>query len=145
MDNTQPAGISDRMTYFFDSGIKFTCRQCGQCCTGETGTIYTAPVELQPIANFLHLSVQELIGWALYPYKDSYSIKERADGACIFYSGGCSIYPVRPAQCRSFPFWITTMRSAYAWKHTVRACPGIGHGRLYTRGEILAILDWSPV
>lgn len=145
MFNHPEWSVSDRMTYFFDSGIRFSCQKCGTCCTGEPGTIYVSSQEIQQIADFLHLSVQDLINQALYPYTNSYSIKERLEGSCFFYDRGCSIYPVRPAQCRSFPFWTKTLRSAYAWKQAARACPGIGNGRLYTRDEILGILEWAPI
>ena len=49
-----------------------------------------------------------------YLRKDSYrpSIKELKIGpdnfSCIFFNhetNGCEIYPVRPEQCRTFPFW----------------------------------------
>ncbi|WP_161635204.1 YkgJ family cysteine cluster protein [Desulfovermiculus halophilus] len=145
MPERQAVAVSDRMTYFFDSGVRFTCRQCGQCCTGDSGTVYVSGPEIKAIAEFLHCSVQELCARALYPFKDSYSIQEDSDGSCLFYRGGCSIYPVRPAQCRSYPFWTKAMRSAYAWKQTARECPGIGCGRLYSRDEILDVLEWSPV
>jgi Fe-S-cluster containining protein len=137
--------ISDRMTYFFDAGLHFSCRQCGQCCTGDPGTIYVSSREIERIAVFLGLTVPDFTRHALLPFKDSFTLKERTDGACLFFHNGCSIYPVRPAQCRSFPFWLKHMRSTYAWKQAARACPGIGQGRLYTREEILDILAWSPL
>lgn len=143
MVNTSVCSASDHMRYFFESGLRFSCQQCGQCCTGEPGTIYVSSWEIENIALFWGVSVAVCIKQALLPYKDSYTIKERPNGACLFYQNGCTIYPVRPNQCRSFPFWIQTMRSAYAWKQTAKVCPGIGHGRLYTREEILAVLESS--
>ncbi|MFO7875947.1 MAG: YkgJ family cysteine cluster protein [Desulfovermiculus sp.] len=136
---------SDHMRYFFDSGLRFSCQQCGQCCTGESGTIYVSSFEIKKIASFWDVSVTVFIQQALLPYKESYIIKERPGGACLFYQDGCTIYPVRPTQCRSFPFWTQSMRSTYAWKQAARACPGIGQGRLYSREEILDILEWSPL
>jgi len=145
MPEPRKCSISDRIAYFFDSGLRFSCQQCGQCCTGEPGTIYLSGKDTQNIADFLHISIQDLIRQALYPLKDCFSIREDRNGACLFYDQGCSIYPVRPAQCRSFPFWVQALRSSYAWKQTARSCPGIGRGRLYTREDILDILEWSPL
>lgn len=144
MHKQAEGAVSDRITYFFDSGLRFSCQQCGECCTGEPGTIYVTSLEITSIADFLHLSIQDFTNQALYPYRDSYTIKERPDGACLFYDTGCIIYPVRPAQCRSFPFWLQTLRSPYAWKQTAKTCPGIGYGRLFSREEILAVLESSP-
>jgi hypothetical protein len=55
------------------------------------------------------------------------SLKERSAGnefACIFLDDGktCAIYPVRPEQCRRFPFWdyFRTRREELA-----RQCPGV--------------------
>ncbi len=125
--------------YFFDGGIQFTCRQCGRCCTGESGTIYVAPAELPHIAEFLGVSPDALIARDLYAFKDSYSIRELADGRCRFYRGGCLIYDVRPFQCRAFPFWFANLRSAARWREVERACPGIGEGRRFTKEEILSV------
>lgn len=137
--------ISNQMAYFFDSGLRFSCLQCGHCCTGEPGTIYVSSQEIERISFFLDVSIHTLIRQTLLPYRDSYTIKERRNGACLFYEQGCTIYSVRPSQCRSFPFWRTILRSPYAWKQTAKACPGIGQGRLYARKEILDILESSPL
>ncbi len=57
-----------------------------------------------------------------------YSIKEIKTGdnyACLFFDkekNGCGIYPVRPEQCRTFPFW------PYFREHPEEAfeeCPGV--------------------
>jgi uncharacterized protein len=129
----------DQRSYFFDAGIHFACRQCGQCCTGETGTIYVAPAELSAIADYLEVREAELIARDLYPFKDSYSIRELPDGRCRFFQSGCMIYAVRPFQCRSFPFWFDNLRSAARWQEVQRLCPGVGQGRHYNKEEIMAI------
>ncbi|MFW5971550.1 MAG: YkgJ family cysteine cluster protein [Desulfovermiculus sp.] len=137
--------VSDRMSYFFDSGIRFTCQQCGKCCTGEPGTVRVDFQEMVKIADFLGISIHSLKLRFLLPYNDGLTVKEAPNGSCLFFDQGCRIYPVRPQQCRSFPFWLKYMRSTYAWKQAAMACPGIGQGRLYTREEILDILEWSPL
>jgi hypothetical protein len=122
---------------FLRSGIYFSCQGCGSCCTGESGTIYVAQAEVPAIAAFLGLDSQELIARHLYPFQDSYSIREDDQGACHFYQQGCLIYAVRPWQCKSFPFWFKNLRSARNWHLTRKECPGIGQGRWYSPEEIL--------
>ncbi|MFW6054367.1 MAG: YkgJ family cysteine cluster protein [Thermodesulfobacteriota bacterium] len=133
--------LSDRCFYFFDQGLRFECQRCGACCTGEPGTVYVAPGEVGPIAAHLGMGQAALVRDLLYPFRDSYSIKEDARGNCLLYSDGCRIYPVRPVQCRTWPFWFKNLRSRYAWKQAASQCPGIGKGPVHTRKEILALLD----
>jgi Fe-S-cluster containining protein len=130
-------------SYFFDEGIYFACRQCGACCTGSSGTIYVSAEEIVSISQFLECSESEFIEKYLYPFRDSFSIKEKENGDCIFYEKGCIINPVKPNQCGSYPFWRENLRSTYKWKQTQADCPGIGKGRLYSKEEILNILENS--
>jgi Fe-S-cluster containining protein len=133
------ASLQDR-PYFFDTGLRFTCIQCGRCCTGEPGTVYVAATEIGPIAAILGLPAADLIAEMLYPFRDSFSLRETPSGNCVFFDGGCRIYPARPRQCRTYPFWFSNLRSRYNWKQAAAACPGIGQGPLHTREEILALV-----
>jgi len=123
--------------YFFDDGIRFECRRCGSCCTGEPGIVYVDDSEITRISEYLEITREILIQRFLYPFQDSYSIREAEDGRCLFFENGCSIYPVRPLQCRTFPFWFQNMRSVEAWDDVCLRCPGVGKGRLYTKEEIV--------
>lgn len=88
------------------------CALCkGNCCIGESGYIWLTPKEAKEIAQFLDSSYESFM--EKYIFKSGYrmSIQERAyEGgmACAFFDlkmRRCTIYPVRPSQCRSFPFW----------------------------------------
>ena len=128
-------------SYFFDDGLFFECRRCGTCCTGEPGIVYVQADEVARIARYLDQTVASFTAAYLFPFRKSFSIREHADGRCRFYQHGCTIYPVRPRQCRSFPFWFENMRSLKKWRQVCRACPGIGHGRHYSKAEILEIIN----
>ena len=67
------------------------------------------------------------------------SLKEKHGFDCIFWENGCIVYENRPIQCRSFPFWESSLRSAESWK--ALSCPGIGSGTLHTREQIDNCLD----
>ena len=125
--------------------IRFACQGCGHCCTGEPGTVYLAPGELSAIAEYLAISTADLKRTFLYPFRDGYSIKEDDRGSCLFYEDGCRIYPVRPAQCRCYPFWRKNLESLEAWKEVERECPGIGHGPFYSEEDIRRIAGASPL
>jgi Fe-S-cluster containining protein len=128
-------------SYFFDQGIHFECQQCGACCTGDPGIIFVRKDELMRIAEYLSVQVSFFIEKYLYPIKKGFSIRELADGRCSFYENGCTIYPVRPDQCKTFPFWFENLRSAKKWNRICKKCPGIGCGPLYSKERILEIVQ----
>ncbi len=130
---------------FFADGIQFECVHCGMCCTGQPGIVQINTEEIDTLAAFLSVSMTECVQRFLTPHEGGYRIQERSNGDCIFFDNGCSIHPVRPAQCRTYPFWVKNMRSQAAWQRTRAECPGIGLGRLYTESEILDTLEGSPL
>jgi uncharacterized protein len=138
---TNKRSITDR-SYFFDQGLKFECTGCGKCCTGASGTIFVNDREATAIAKRLGMSKTTFLSKHAYPMKGGHSIKEKANGDCVFLNGKmCGIYEERPTQCRTFPFWPETLRSETRWKETARDCEGIGQGKLYSKEEIMAILN----
>lgn len=127
--------------YFFSEGIRFECSRCGGCCTGEPGIIRVTEAEILQIADWLKCSVEEIVQDSIERAANGYRIREREDGACAFWSdSGCGIYPVRPAQCRLYPFWFNLMRNPVVWEAEKKRCPGIGKGKWYTEDEILDLL-----
>lgn len=130
----------DHRSYFFDEGIRFACRRCGACCTGAPGIVRVDAGEVTAVAGYLGLPQDRVVDVYLAPWQDGQRIKEAADGRCLFFAAGCRIYPVRPRQCRTFPFWFANLRSEARWEIIRSQCPGIGTGRCYSKDEILDIL-----
>ena len=66
------------------------------------------------------------------------TLREKANGDCVFYDrqAGCTVYPVRPSQCRTWPFWESNVATPEAWQATCEACPGSGRGELIPAAEI---------
>ena len=133
----------DQRSYFFDAGIRFECRRCGACCTGDPGVVRVNEREIADIAAYLGISVSAVVETFLYPWESRHSIIEDGSGRCLFFEDGCRIYPVRPTQCRIFPFWFANLRAEARWNKIRSQCPGIGSGRLYTKTDILQILKNS--
>lgn len=95
--------------YEFDSS---KCQNCkGKCCTGESGFIWITKEEAQNLAQFLKLDFDYFCQNFLIKYGYRFSIKEKKfqDGfACVFFDEAkfqCLVYPFRPNQCKTFPFW----------------------------------------
>jgi hypothetical protein len=56
----------------------------------------------------------------------SYYFNEESAEPCKFLKdGGCSIYPVRPAQCRTFPYWSSLLRNDGRMESLLRFCEGM--------------------
>ncbi len=101
--------------------------------------------DVERACSFLGIGTDEFIG--IYCRRIDYgtyfllSLKERDDYSCIFLDGtGCTIYPARPLQCSTYPFWRGLADDPEAIKAEMRNCPGIGKGRLYTDEEIRGLV-----
>ena len=105
---------------WYKDGLNFTCTQCGNCCTGAPGYVYVSPEEIARISEFLGRSDSTLDKKHLRRVGRRFSLtEEKASGDCCFLvqkdgKRTCSIYPVRPLQCRTWPFWARTIRSGWS-------------------------------
>jgi uncharacterized protein len=136
--------LPDRICTFED-GIQFECQKCGGCCTGAPGEVRLTMEEAKAMSTFLRMPEGNFLP-QFCRYSDQLLLKEKANGDCVFFQGGsCMVYPVRPRQCRTFPFWLKALRSAGAWTETERQCPGVGKGRRYSKKEILDLLQESDI
>ena len=121
---------------WYASGLKFECTQCGNCCSGAPGYVWATKDEIQAIAKFLGQSDGWLGKEHLRRVGFRYSLTEKPNGDCVFLKRAdgratCSIYSVRPVQCRTWPFWNENLRSEEAWTKAARNCPGMNHGPHY--------------
>ncbi len=92
--------------FAFDQSACASCN--GACCRGESGYVWVNSKEIEAIANFLKIGTERFIADYLVKVGYKWSLKElkrKGEYFCVFFENGCTIYPVRPAQCRSYPFW----------------------------------------
>ncbi len=86
---------------------KFTCLHCGACCR-VPGYVALEPGEAESIAAHLELDTYEFTEkyTRITLNRKSLSLTEGPDGRCVFLQpdNTCKIQPVKPAQCRGFPF-----------------------------------------
>ncbi|QDT64211.1 YkgJ family cysteine cluster protein [Calycomorphotria hydatis] len=116
---------------WYKDGLRFECTQCGNCCTGTPGAVWVEESDLEAIAEYLEKPIGEIRVFHTRPLKGRMSLKEFANGDCTFFDPHlrrCRIYPVRPAQCRVWPFWSVHLTDRKAWEDVGRECPGIGRG-----------------
>ncbi len=123
---------------WYQDGLRFTCTRCGKCCTGKPGYVWVNDGEIQMIATFRGEPIEEVIGLYTRMTSRGRTLREKSNGDCIFYDreAGCTIYDVRPRQCRTWPFWESNVATPETWQHTCDICPGSGKGELISAEEI---------
>ena len=124
---------------WYRDGLKFSCTGCGNCCTGAAGAVWVDEDDLERIAQHLDKPIGEIRLMHTRVLRGKISLTEFPNGDCVFFDGqtrGCKIYPVRPLQCRTWPFWKSNIADEQAWQQTVNECPGAGCGELVQLEEI---------
>lgn len=114
-------------TPWYKEGLSFKCTACGKCCTGAPGYVWVGPEEMEAMAEFLKLSLQEFTRKYIRRVGQRFSLVEsKVTYDCVFLKEGkCSVYGARPTQCRTYPWWPDNLSSPQAWQETAQRCEGI--------------------
>lgn len=138
MDTEEPPWYRD--------GLRFTCTQCGNCCTGAPGYVWVSPEEIDRLAASLGQSTDAFSRRFVRRVGNRYSLIERPNGECVFWdsSNGCTVYEARPVQCRTWPFWSENLESPADWKRVRRGCPGAGNGDFFPLDAIEDAVRRTP-
>ena len=118
---------------WYAAGLRFRCTGCGDCCTGEPGAVWVNDDEIAALAKLLGIEVDDFERRYVRRLGARRSLFERFDGDCVFFDPEhrrCQVYPARPIQCRTWPFWPENLESREAWAETEGVCPGSGSGEL---------------
>jgi hypothetical protein len=126
---------------WYERGLRFGCTGCHRCCRGaQAGQVYVSTVEVERIAAHLGSTVGAFRRRHVRR-RDGYEvIRLEENGDCSLWADGCTVYPARPRQCRTFPFWPENLRTPAAWREVGRDCVGIGRGTRHSLRSIEAIL-----
>lgn len=124
---------------WFQDGLKFTCTQCGKCCTGAPGVVWVDDDEITKLAAARGMVRHEFVAMFTHKTRGRVSLRERPNGDCVFYDAakGCTVYQQRPKQCRTWPFWDSNLTTPERWAEVEGVCPGSGEGELIPVEEIL--------
>lgn len=105
----------------------FSCKRSGNCCAIPGGFVRVTPADVAGIAA--HLGMSEAAVRSRFVQPDGVTLKDGLGGRCVFLAEGrlaaCSIYPVRPARCREWPFWPEVLVDARLRELVERTCPGV--------------------
>jgi len=126
---------------WYADGLRFACQQCGRCCGGAPGYVWVNEADIEALARHLGLESDEFQRIHVQRLWQGMSLSEKPNYDCVMLDGAgrCTAYPVRPAQCRTWPFWPGNLRSRAAWDDAGRRCAGIGKGPRYSYEQIEAL------
>ena len=121
-------------------GLRFACVPgCTNCCDQE-GYVYVSEADIPRIAAFLGMTQRDFEKQYVYRSKFTTRLRKPPESQCYFLrEGACGIHPVKPVQCRTFPYWPELVENRDSWDAAGRYCPGIGTGPLVQIGTALEI------
>lgn len=104
---------------------EFKCIGCGSCCRGFPGYVWINRDEIEKISKFLNLEIKVFLQKFCRESNNKIALKEWLfDYSCIFLKENrCTIYPVRPLQCKTFPFWKEIVSSKENLESYKKICP----------------------
>ncbi|MGH9658414.1 MAG: YkgJ family cysteine cluster protein [Bryobacteraceae bacterium] len=111
------------------NGVRFACQPgCTACCEVE-GQVHLTEEDLQRAAAFVGLTPAEFESRYVFRTRNLLRLRKPRDSQCHFLEGGgCTIHPVKPTQCRLYPFWPELVENGKEWRRAASRCPGIGRG-----------------
>jgi Fe-S-cluster containining protein len=124
---------------FYHDGIRFECQGDGKCCLnhGRHLFVYVTFNDRRRLAVHLGMSVPQYTR----AFDGMVHLSDAEHDCPFFRENRCGVHAARPWQCRTWPFWPENMHPK-VWERDVAAfCPGVGKGKLYTAGEIEAIME----
>lgn len=124
---------------WYHKGLRFECTGSGNCCRnhGAYAYVYLSDREVVAIAGFLGLEIGDFLARHCR-IEDGWTVLAMDQPACPFLTEAnrCSIYPVRPKQCATWPFWQENLVERVWNDEVTRCCPGVGQGPLFDAATI---------
>jgi Fe-S-cluster containining protein len=114
---------------------RFACQPgCTKCCDVR-GFVYITENDLRRMAEYVGLSAQAFETQYVVRFKQLLRLRKPRRSQCHFLTEqGCSVHPVKPVQCRLYPFWPELVEERANWEAERKMCPGIGKGELIQIG-----------
>jgi len=117
------------MLPWYKEGLRFKCTGCGGCCTGSPGYVWISDQEIEALAAHFQISAEDFVRKYTRRIGNRLSLREHPRTYdCVFLKGKqCTVYTLRPKQCRTFPWWPENIESKENWQETKERCEGIDH------------------
>lgn len=125
---------------WWSSGLAFACTSCGKCCEarGEYQHVYVNRGERRRLAEHLGLSARDFLERYTTADENGYRTLRFVEGRCPFLDGKlCRVHPVKPTQCRTWPFWNELLADPETYRREVLDfCPGSACGAVIPAARI---------
>jgi len=138
-----------------EPGLRFSCTQCGACCTGAEGYVMLSDDELSRLADRKGMSPDAFAAAYTRPFNGGRSLTEvetEHGFDCVFLDREtlpgraiCGVYEDRPRQCRTWPLWKQNLRRPRDWARAAEGCPGMNRGELIPPERIRIVRNSSPI
>lgn len=133
--------LLDKTFCSFLKKADFKCRQCSSCCRHFPGVVYLSKEDFNKISKYLKINPNQLLNDFCRGIEKNgklvVGLKEKVNYDCIFWSESCLIYPARPVQCITYPFWPSIVEFEERWKEEAEYCKGINKkGKLSLKQKI---------
>ena len=96
---------------WYEEGLPFSCTACGNCCKsrGEYSHVYLREEEVTAMARHLEMDPVEFVRTQV-KVEDGWITLLPGLPQCQFLddAGKCTVYAVRPVQCRTWPSGTST-------------------------------------
>ena len=129
MSNEKKKNMKSEKKPWYKDGLQFECTQCGACCSGEPGYVFVDRAEIDAMADDMGLEVDAFERKFIRKVGRDRSLIEYPDGDCILLdprTRKCTVYKSRPTQCRTWPFWDSTVKKKKDWKPEPRWVVSMG-------------------
>ena len=98
--------------------------------------------DISGAADLLNISARQFKTKFLVRENGIWFIDVSEDEPCPFLIlNGCKIHAAKPAQCRTYPFWMENLESRNHWKLAAGFCPGINQGDVVPVGTVKNALE----
>jgi Fe-S-cluster containining protein len=109
--------------------------------------------DAKSITRYLNIPLRTFYQQFARKVGNRWSLKERKSNHgkdCVFldrderHRALCRIYPVRPTQCKTWPFWPENLDDRESWRKASKTCPGMNSGQWVPLEQIRIIRDSNP-
>jgi hypothetical protein len=109
------------------NSFSFDCTKCGKCCYGP-GNVYFSQKDCINIKKYLKLNEDQWnqLAQRIFHKNQNGIYIHKTYNKCYFLDdkNRCRIYPIRPLQCRTFPFWPSYFSKLKELENLIHSCPG---------------------
>lgn len=129
---------------WFEEGLSFECARCGACCIthGEYAYVYLTDEELEKISAHLGIPKDAFVFTHCVRMGGQWVLRfDRPECPMLMEDMSCRIYPVRPVQCRTWPFWPENLTRRGWTRYVESFCPGVHAKRIVDRSLIQSLAE----